>query len=239
METYLTKNEAKPQSIHKDHRKRMRKRFLENGLDSFYEHEILEFLLFYVQPRGDTNPTAHRLIREFGSLREVLDADFEALLHVEGVGERSAILLKILPQLLERYQTSTPMKRRVFMRTAEERCDYFRGMLEGETAEVVKIACLTEQLRMKECFKLMSGTPGQVEVDKQTLVRKILLSQCSTVVLAHNHPSGLPYASYEDVQSTISIARCLKELNINLLDHIIVADKTAVSMLYTGSYHPL
>ena len=87
------------ENIHRGHREKMRRRFLENGLDGFADHEALELLLYYAIPRRDTNPIAHRLIERYGSLYAVLMAPVEDLRKVEGVGEQAAILLKLAGQI--------------------------------------------------------------------------------------------------------------------------------------------
>ena len=91
---------------HAKHRERMRTRFLEHGLDNFADHEVLELLLFYAVPRGDVNPLAHRLLDEFGSLANVLEAETPDLCRVEGMGEKTAAFLHLLPPMFRRYQTS-------------------------------------------------------------------------------------------------------------------------------------
>ena len=90
--------------IHDGHRERMRRRFLENDLDGFADHEALELLLYYVIPRGDVNPIAHALMDRFGSLSGVFSAPAELLVQVEGVGERTAMLLRLVPQIARKAQ---------------------------------------------------------------------------------------------------------------------------------------
>ena len=85
--------------IHDGHREKMRRRFLQGGLEPFADHEALELLLYYAIPRRDTNPIAHALMERYGSLAAVLDAPVEDLQKVEGVGESAAVLLKLVPQL--------------------------------------------------------------------------------------------------------------------------------------------
>ena len=85
--------------MHSQHRKRMKERFLLEGLEHFEPHNILELLLFYSVPQKDTNETAHLLIERFGSLRGVLDAPFEELCRVPGIKEHSATLIKLIPAL--------------------------------------------------------------------------------------------------------------------------------------------
>src|SRR6266540_969973 len=89
--------------LHIGHRDRLRNRFLEEGLDAFDDHQILELLLFHVIPRGDTNPIAHRLIKRFGSLSAVLEADTKDVACVEGIGDKAAAFLYMIPQVTRRY----------------------------------------------------------------------------------------------------------------------------------------
>lgn len=84
--------------MHEGHRERLRKRFIENGLQGFEKHNMLELLLFYAIPRRDTNELAHRLINSFGSLSGVFNASFEELCRVEGIGENAAALIKLIPE---------------------------------------------------------------------------------------------------------------------------------------------
>lgn len=84
-------------NLHKDHRKRLRKRYAEEGIDFFEDHNVLELLLFYALPRVDTNPIAHRLISRFGSLSGVFSASEDELCEVEGMGKASAGLLSLSP----------------------------------------------------------------------------------------------------------------------------------------------
>ena len=99
-------------------------------------------------------------------------------------------------------------------------------------------ACLDDQLQVIRCFTAAKGIPGAVQVETQTLVREILQTHCRSVVLAHNHPNGKAVPSDEDIYTTIAIAKLLKSLSIELLDHIIVTPEDTCSMLKTGAYEP-
>ena len=89
------------ENVHRGHRQRLKQRFLENGLNGFAEHEIIELLLYYAIPVRDVNEIAHNLINHFGSLQKVLNADYETLKDMDGLGEHSAVLLKLMPALFE------------------------------------------------------------------------------------------------------------------------------------------
>ncbi|MEG2852596.1 MAG: UPF0758 domain-containing protein, partial [Hydrogenoanaerobacterium sp.] len=88
---------------HAGHRKRLRERFIKNGLDNFEKHNVLELLLFNSVPRQDTNELAHRLMEEFGSLSGVFDAPVEELMKLDGIGENSAVLIKLIPAISKVY----------------------------------------------------------------------------------------------------------------------------------------
>jgi DNA repair protein RadC len=95
--------ESETPNLHTGHRERLRKRFLAEGLDGFEDHQVLELLLFHIIPRGDTNPIAHRLLNRFGTLSAVLEADPKDLAGAEGMGDRAAMFLTLIPQVTRRY----------------------------------------------------------------------------------------------------------------------------------------
>ncbi len=231
----MTKTEQnKKKHLHDGHRARMRKRFLENGLHGFSEHEMLEMLLFYVHKRNDTNEIGHDLIDTFGSLKGVLDADYHDLLQVEQIGEQAAVLLKLLPQLFQAYQNGGETHR--ILRTDETRSAFFMHKLQNETDEVVLLAGLDEQQRLLHWMEIARGIPNQVEINLRQLVQAALQLQCASVLLAHNHPLGKAAPSYEDVRVTSTISRLLRDIGMDLQDHYIVADGKVISMKQCGSY---
>lgn len=220
---------------HAGHRERIRKRFLENGLAGFSEHEILEFLLFYVHSRANTNEIGHALISQFGSLKGVLDADYDQLLEVKGVGERGAALIKLLPQIFKVY--STPTSQNKSMKKIDERCEFFYFQLHDEKQEVVLLACLDDTLRLRYVQEVGRGMPDRVVIDPQRLLKAALASGCTNFMLAHNHPMGIPAASYDDIRVTESIQKLLQTVHLRLIDHVIVADGRSISMVGNGSFY--
>ena len=92
--------------MHDEHRKRLRERFIKEGIDSFEAHQILELMMFYTIPRKDTNETAHLLLDKFGTFANVLDAPVKELMEVKGVGENTALFLNMIPQIMRRYENS-------------------------------------------------------------------------------------------------------------------------------------
>ena len=222
------------QDLHRGHRDRMRAKFLKQGLEGFQEHEMLELILFYALPRVNTNELAHRLLQRFGSLADVLNADFHALRDVKGMGESSAALLTLVAQLSRQYRLSSRKKQT--LGNFDETCAYFRDLYLGETEERLRLACLDDQLRLMSCGVVSEGAPSSVPVRMRRLVEYALQQKSELVVLAHNHPNGTAMPSPEDIAATQKIFNVLKSVGIQLVDHIIVAGEQAVSLREYGAF---
>ncbi len=220
---------------HAGHRERMRERFYKNGLEGFSDHEVLEFLLFYVYAQKNTNEIGHALIQEFGSLESVLDAAYEELVQVKGVGDRAAMLIKLLPEIYSRTNRSSD-RYKILMKKPEVRCELFMNLLLDKKKEVVYLGCLNDRMWQQNVFEVAKGVPGHVQIEPQKILRTALASGCTNFVLAHNHPMGIASASYEDVIVTDSICQLFKSVNLNLIDHIITAGTDSISMKQAGSY---
>ena len=128
-------------TIHQGHRQRLKERFLQEGLEHFSDVHVLELILFFSVPRRDTNPIAHELLNTFGSLRGVLEASPEDLAAVKGLGENSAQLLALIPQLLKRYFASTKVEGN-YLCTTEECGEYLVPRFFLARVERVYLICL-------------------------------------------------------------------------------------------------
>lgn len=218
--------------LHDGHRARKKKQFLQTGLDSFADHEALELLLYYAIPRRDTNPTAHLLLKKFGSLDGVLNASVEELQQVEGVGEAAALLLSLAPQMVRRSMRS-PAKETVL--NSVEKCGrYFLRLLTNERREVLYQACLDAKGKLITCKKLAEGDADSAVFSVRQVVHNALTFDASVVVLAHNHISGVALPSESDCIVTRRVRDALRGLDIQLMDHIIVSDGDYVSMNQSG-----
>ncbi len=215
-------------TVHDGHRARMRERFLKYGLDNFSEHEVLELLLFYAKARGDVNPLAHRLIRQFGSLRAVLDAPAEELMQVEGVGENTASLLHLMPALFQRYRLSDCGNR--MYDTAEKIGNYLVDYYIGHANETLTVLLLDNRSHLLAVKKLAEGTPNTVQMDYRTLMQEALRWRASAVILAHNHPGGSCRPSRQDIAETQCAKQMLQKVDVQLLDHFIIADSQWASV---------
>ena len=218
--------------LHDGHRQRKKQRFLQHGLDSFADHEVLELVLFYAIPRRDTNETAHHLLRQFGSLNAVLNAPVEELQKVEGVGESAALLLHLLPAVMNRAQRNETGD--VILNSVDSAGAYFQKLLQGERREVLYQVCLDAKGKVLAHKRLSSGTVAMAPVNVREVVENALYTDASSVLLAHNHPSGVALPSEDDRQITMQIRQALATMGITLADHIIVADNDFVSMAASG-----
>lgn len=198
-------------SEHEGHKKRMRERFRQAGLNGFQEHEVLELLLSYVFTRSDTNPLAHKLIDRFGSLAGVLEAKPEELCAVEGMGERSAAFIGMLLPLYQQYEASRN-KAMTELTSVGAIKRYCRGMFVGETEEKLYILCLDPRLRLLKKVLVSEGTVNEVNASARKVAALAMRYAATGVVLVHNHPSGYAKPSEQDIAFTKSVNMALETL---------------------------
>ncbi|MBQ6819514.1 MAG: DNA repair protein RadC [Clostridia bacterium] len=222
-------------SIHDGHRSRMRKRLKDGGLQGFQEHEILEWMLFHTIPRGDVNPLAHALIRNFGNLAGVLEADVDDLLSVEGVGESTALFLSTYLDVYQRYMLSKENKN-VRMTNMDAIEQHVRLCIRENAKEYLFAVLLDPQFRKLCCSPIAKGGPTSVDVNVRELVALCLRRNATYLVLAHNHPSGILLPSYSDVQTTMSLRDALSPIGVRLLDHLVIGQDDYVSMASSKEY---
>ncbi len=222
-------------NIHDGHRERMKNRFLEHGLESFDDHNVLELLLFYALPRRDVNPLAHRLVEKFGSLSAVFDAPVDELKSTPGVGENTAVFIKLLPQVARRYMMSRSSFEDI-LDSSKKAGDYLVPRFYAERDEVVYMVCLDAKCKVLNCKLLFRGSVNAAGVSIRKIVETALSYNSTSVILAHNHTSGIALPSREDMDTTRRVAAALAAVDITLFDHIIVADDDFVSLADTGFF---
>lgn len=221
------------ENIHEGHRKRMKERFMKSGLDDFAPHNVLEFLLFYSIPRGDTNPIAHRLIDAFGSLSGVFDATPEELMKVSGVGESTAILISMIPQMARKYLEDKADAVNVVGGCGDIGA-YLLPKFVGRTNEALMMVSIDNKNKVISCSVVAEGTVDSAKVSRRKVMEEAMKVKATRVILAHNHPRGVAVPSAEDVAMTREIGRLFAQVGIELVDHIIVADDDYVSMAASG-----
>ena len=220
-------------SIHDGHRQRLKERFRAEGLDNFSDVQVLELLLFYCIPRKDTNPIAHGLLDRFGSLSQVLDAPIGELAKVPGMGESAATFLSLTTAVGRYYQVDRAMNVEV-LSTIEQCGQYLVPFFYGRRNETVFLLCLDAKCKVLSCMEIGEGSVNSAGVPIRRIVESALAVNATSVVLAHNHPSGIAVPSNEDIAATYRLATALRTVDITLVDHIVVADEDYVSMVHSG-----
>ena len=225
-------------SVHENHRLRVKNRFEQNGLDAFDRHQVLELLLFYSVPRKDTNEIAHRLIDRFGSFVGVLDAPMKELEKVEGVGHNVALYLKLLRDTLRYYQNDYRRGKDIILSDLRSCWKYLIKCFDGLTDEAVYMLGLDAKCKMLFCREVGRGSINATQISVRKIVEMALTENATSVVLAHNHPTGLAIPSNEDIQTTLHLSKALRSIDVILLDHIVVCESDCVSMVESKLFIP-
>ncbi len=224
-------------SIHDGHRQRLKERFVKEGLDNFQPNQVLELVLFYCIPRRDTNEIAHHLLKRFGSLSGVVEATVDELEKVPGMGENAAIFLSLLSAFSRYYQVNRASNEEKF--TTIKNCGkYMMAKFSGKRNETVFLLCLDAKGKMICCREVGEGSVNSASVPIRRIVEIALGVNASSVVLAHNHPSGVAIPSADDVHTTKRLAQALQAGDILLADHLVVADDDYVSLADSGMFKP-
>lgn len=219
--------------MHSGHRERLKDQFINDGFNNMKDYHILELLLFYALPRCDTKPIAHKLIDEFGSLANVFDAQIAELTKVSGIKEHSAVLIKMIPQIMRRYLE----EKTVGSKEISDIKDIAKMMVSkyiGINNEQVYIVCINNNNQIINTQLLYEGTVTATEITARKVIEIALRIGATKVVLSHNHPKSSPLPSNADIMVTDSISQALKQVGITLLDHIIVSGSDYISMSESG-----
>ena len=219
--------------VHDGHRERLKERFTSFGLDSFNDINALELLLFYAIPRRDTNELAHALLERFGSLDAVFEASQQELEAVPGIGPGAATLIRLVPELARRSAVSRTRDVTVFSNpSAVGR--WLIPRLGTEKSEKALILNLNPQKQLISCVEIGSGVVDSVNLNVRQIVETALKARASSLILAHNHPSGNPAPSRDDELLTRRVRDALKLVDIELDDHMIVAGQAWFSFRESG-----
>lgn len=221
-------------NLHRGHRMRVREEFLARGLTGMADHRVLELLLFYAVPQGDVNPLAHALIDRFGDLPGVFDATYEQLLTVKGVGPNTASLIRLIPAVAARY-----MERRAEpgdqLLTSWQFQELLAPMFFGAREEKVILVCMDGKRKLLGCRELGAGIVNEAAITARKVLEAALDCNAVRVALAHNHVSGVAMYSNADVRATRELRALLRQVNIELVDHFVLANDDMVSMAESGA----
>ncbi len=208
-------------NVHAGHRSRFRHALTASQWESCNEHQLLEYMLSVVIPRRDTNPLAHDLIEEFGSLANVLDASCYDLMQIKGVGEVTATFLHSIPSLFKAYKLSKVAEKPT-LTCASNVFKYFGTAFNHMPMEEFHILCVDSSGRLISKKLVAKGSNNEVAFSLKTVLEYAIRTQAAGIILMHNHPNGEPKPSPEDVKLTHQIYNNLMLNGIAVLDHLIV-----------------
>lgn len=218
-------------NIHKNHRSRLKNQFLNNGIEALTDVQKLELMLFYSIPQKDTNPIAHELLNKFGSLKDVLSANQNELIKVNGVKENTALLIKLINDLINIYHRPSGDESLCSATKAKE---FVSNLYIGINVEKFYVICLSKNNRVLKTECVESGTTDEVKVPIRKISEIAISAKCNRIIIAHNHPYGKAQMSDEDCSFTYSVL-CSSILNsIEVIDHIIVGTDSAISLAQKG-----
>lgn len=221
-----------PKNYH-GHRARLRRKFKNSELRSLEDYELLEMLLFYVMPRSDTKPLAKALLNKFGSLRRIITAEPLNLREVEGVGETTSTLMRLLADLCSRLYL--PVREQVHVlnhwSAVVQYCQLTMGQKPYESCRVLY---LNSRNMLIGDEVLQNGTLDRVALYPRELVRHCLTHGAAAIILVHNHPSGDSSPSEADIMMTKNIQKALSPIGVLVHDHLIISEGEFVSMRASG-----
>jgi DNA repair protein RadC len=211
------------------HRARLRERFLNAGIESLGDYEILELLLSFAIPRKDTKPIAKDLIKRFKSVNGVLNASIDALSEIEGVGTQTAALLSLVKEvgaycLKERVDKGSVVSQR---KQVEE---YLRMHLGHRKDEYIAALFLDTGNHVLATEIIAEGTVNQCALYPRIILEKALKYKAAAIIIAHNHPGGSVHPSEPDWQITHRLIELGRLLDLSVLDHLIVSQDTVISL---------
>jgi DNA repair protein RadC len=212
---------VKVEDFRKDHRKRLRARFMSGGATAMPDYELLELILFRAIPRQDVKPLAHRLIHELGDFNTAISASPTRLASIKGVGQAVIQEIKIVEAAAHRLARARIMEREV-LSSWDALIEYCTASMAYRETEQFRILFLDKKNYLIADEEQQKGTVDHVPVYPREVAKRALELNASSLILVHNHPSGDPTPSNADIEMTERIQRALSALNIRLHDHVII-----------------
>lgn len=214
---------------HLGHRERLRERFLNGGADALPDYELLELLLTLARPRVDCKPLAKTLIKRFGSLPALMAADPDSLRDIDGVGDSTVTALKIVQAAAQRMLKRDVLDKPV-LDTWNKVLDYCHSVMAQERQEQLRLFFLDGRNALVADEVQSKGTVNHTPLYVREVVKRALELGASALIIAHNHPTGDPSPSRDDIALTREVRNALKTVGVSLHDHVIIGRKGHCSL---------
>ncbi|MBZ9648773.1 DNA repair protein RadC [Sphingobium sp. 3R8] len=215
------------------HRARLRQKLAESGGDALHDHELIEYLLALAIPRRDTKPLAKALLREFGGISGLMSADWQAIARVPGMGDTSVAAIKIVQASALRMLRNDVAARPV-LASWQALLDYLRADMAHLRVERVRVLHLNSRNMLIRDDHMGDGSIDQAAIYVREVIKRAMELGSAALILVHNHPSGDPSPSRQDIDITRQIVEAGKRLGIAVHDHIIMAANGHASLRAQG-----
>ena len=215
------------------HRQRLRDKFLNSSLEGFHDYEIIELLLTLGTPRKDCKQSAKEALMKFGTLKAVLEADAVDLKTVRGIGDKNVFGLKIAQAVARRYLADRVVDKD-FIRSSKEVLEYLQHNLRDKNREVFMIIYLNGRNQIINMEEVFEGTLSTSAVYPREVVKRALDNEAAALVFVHNHPSGNPKPSKEDLTITNKLKEAAQSIDVAIHDHLIIAGNEVYSFADHG-----
>ncbi len=215
------------------HRQRLRERFLTSGLEGFHDYEVIELLLTIGTPRKDCKESAKAAMARFNNLQGVLEASSHELCEIEGIGPKNLIGLKLIKAVSDRYREKKLIKKDP-LNNSRELFDYLNHSIRDKSREYFKIIFLDSKNRVISIETHSKGTLTASSVYPREVVYSALANKAAALIFAHNHPSGDPQPSREDIAITRQLVYAGKVMGLAVHEHIIIGDNCYYSFADQG-----
>lgn len=204
------------------HRLRLKNKFLKVGADGLHNYEILELLLFYSIPRKDVKPIAKLLLNQFGNIGNILNAPISKLSTIAGIGDNTIISFKLVREILSLTNKEQILKKPILDHW-DKLIPYLRSNIGYKSTENFKVLYLNSKNILLGEEDYDSGTINRISIYPREILKAALQQGATSVILVHNHPSGITKPSQHDIDVTLAIKNALQTLDIVVIDHIIIS----------------
>lgn len=212
----------------------MRERFASSGFAGFHDYEVLEFILFYIFPQVDTKPRAKALIKRFGGFADVLDADPADIAAVEGMGRESALALKAFRSALAYYHEESARGKSMPIDSHSELVKLVKSQIGGRPEEIFFVIYFNTKNEILDSEIISEGTVTETAVYPRKVAERALRCHATSIVIAHNHPGGSAEPTEEDLDLTEELRKSLELMDIQLAEHLIIAEDDSYSFYKKG-----
>lgn len=226
---------------HDGHRQRLRERFARGGIPALSDYEVIELMLTLCIPRIDVKPIAKDLVKEFGNLRGILDADRAKLMKVRGIGGSAAACVGFIKSLITLYHREELEIPQVEIPTIDKLIKYFKSKISAEPREVVEMVCLDSNLKIvpEGDVRICEGSVNNANADIRKIIETAIRLGAASIAIAHNHPGGDPRPSFDDIRFTKKLSDACRPINLSLIEHIIVGRNSCYSFRRSGEFDVL